>query len=235
MRPGDLGTVLGVWAHPDDEAYLMSGTALQAREAGSRVACITATAGEAGISADESRWPAAELGTIRRNELAATLRVLGIDDHTWLNLPDNQLADIDPEAGVRLVAEVIERIQPDTILTFGPEGMTGHLDHVTIGNWAVEAAALVARTGCRVLSSTKTPAWLEEFASVNDGILAPDPPCTDPGDLVLEVALNDVELDLKLEALRAQASQTSGLIAALGETTYRAWLAQEFWAPRTVR
>ena len=57
-------------------------------------------------------------------------------------------------------------IDPDTILTLGPEGMTGHLDHVTIGNWAVEAAALVGRTGCHVLSSTKTPAWLKQFAAV---------------------------------------------------------------------
>lgn len=41
----DLGTILGVWAHPDDESYLMAGTALRAMARGSRVACVTATAG----------------------------------------------------------------------------------------------------------------------------------------------------------------------------------------------
>jgi LmbE family N-acetylglucosaminyl deacetylase len=69
LRPGELGTILGVWAHPDDEAYLMAGTALLAAAAGSTVACVTATAGEAGESADEERWPPAQLGTIRRTSL----------------------------------------------------------------------------------------------------------------------------------------------------------------------
>ncbi len=59
LQPGELGTILGVWAHPDDEAYLMAGTALVAAAAGSTIACVTATAGDAGESADEDRWPRA--------------------------------------------------------------------------------------------------------------------------------------------------------------------------------
>jgi hypothetical protein len=39
-------------------------------------------------------------------------------------------------------------------------------------------------------------------------------------------------LDRKIRALHAQASQTSGLIAELGDATYRAWLADEFWVLR---
>ena len=224
----ELGTVLGIWAHPDDEAYLMAGTALAAAAAGSTVACLTATAGGAGESADEDRWPAARLEEIRRGELAASLAILGIDDHTYLNLPDGSLADVDPAAGVDMVTAVITRVQPDTILTFGPDGMTGHTDHVTIGNWAVKAA----NDRCRVLAATKTPEWLETFAAINDQVLGPAAPCTRAADLALEVSPTGSALETKIRALKAQPSQTTGLLQALGESAYSAWAAREFWARR---
>jgi LmbE family N-acetylglucosaminyl deacetylase len=44
----ELGTVVGVWAHPDDEAYLAGGLMAAARAAGLRVVCVTATDGERG-------------------------------------------------------------------------------------------------------------------------------------------------------------------------------------------
>jgi LmbE family N-acetylglucosaminyl deacetylase len=122
-------------------------------------------------------------------------------------------------------------VRPDTVLTFGPEGMTGHPDHIAVGEWAVEAAA--ARGGrCQVLAATKTPEWLEAFASVNEGILTADPPCTPSAELALEVRLPRHILDAKIRALKAQASQTTGLIERLGEATYRAWLDREFWVRR---
>jgi LmbE family N-acetylglucosaminyl deacetylase len=225
---GELGTVLGIWAHPDDEAYLMAGTALAAAAAGSTVACLTATAGGAGESADEGRWPTARLEEIRRGELAASLAILGIDDHTYLNLPDGSLADVDPAAGVEMVTAVITRVQPDTILTFGPDGMTGHADHITIGNWAVKAAS----DRCMVLAATKTPEWLETFAAINDDILGTAPPCTRADDLALEVSATGSALRTKIRALKAQPSQTTGLLQALGESTYTAWAASEFWTRR---
>jgi LmbE family N-acetylglucosaminyl deacetylase len=233
LEPGELGAVLGIWAHPDDEAYLMAGTALAAAAAGSTIACVTATAGDAGESADQSRWPRAQLGTIRRREIAESLAALAIQDHTWLDLNDGGLAEIDHATGVEQLAAVIERVQPDTVLTFGPDGMTGHPDHIAIGDWATDAAATVRGDRCRVLAATKTPDWLATFAHVNEGIIAPDPPCTPPEDLALCVHLEGDLLDTKIQALRAQPSQTSGLISALGESTYRAWVATEFWVRRT--
>ena len=50
----DLGTILGVWAHPDDEGYLSAGIMAQAMRNGQRVVCVTATRGEA---ADPEQWP----------------------------------------------------------------------------------------------------------------------------------------------------------------------------------
>ena len=57
-RRVDLGTVLSVWAHPDDETYLCGGLMADAVRRGNRVVCVTATRGELG-SPDEERWPPA--------------------------------------------------------------------------------------------------------------------------------------------------------------------------------
>lgn len=87
----------------------MAGTALAAMAAESHVACVTATDGEAGMTADETRWPRAGLAGIRRRELAASLAVLGLADHTWLGPPDGGLDALDAALGVGLVAETVER------------------------------------------------------------------------------------------------------------------------------
>jgi LmbE family N-acetylglucosaminyl deacetylase len=72
-----LGTILGVWAHPDDEAYLSAGVMAMAMRAGSRVVCVTATRGELG-SPDVRRWPLATLADVRTVEMTASLGVLGV-------------------------------------------------------------------------------------------------------------------------------------------------------------
>lgn len=233
LTPQALGTVLGVWAHPDDECYLMAGTALLAAAAGSHVAIVSATLGEAGTTADEERWPAASLADIRRAEIAASLALLGIEDHTWLGLPDGGLAGVDRAVGTAGIVEVMERVRPDTVLTFGPDGVTGHPDHVAVGGWAHRAARAVMGEGCPVLAATSTAELLEPFAEVNAVVYewAP-PPCVDPQEVVLDVRLEGPLLDRKVAALRAQASQTAGLESWMGADTYRAWVAAEVWVPR---
>jgi LmbE family N-acetylglucosaminyl deacetylase len=63
----ELGTILSVWAHPDDEAYLCGGIMAMATAAGSRVVCVTATRGELGVT-DAERWPPDRLPAIREAE-----------------------------------------------------------------------------------------------------------------------------------------------------------------------
>ena len=227
-----LGAVLGIWAHPDDEAYLMAGTAVLALGTGARVGCVTATAGEAGETADEDRWPRRELASIRRTEMRTSLGLLGIDDHEWLQLPDGGLATVDPARGVELVTTVVERFRPDTIVTFGSEGMTGHPDHVAVGNWAAEAARDLG--GIRVLAATKTRDWYDEYPDVSRAIFPQGSPRTDPADLALQVTLPDEVLDRKIAALQSQASQTSGLIDLMGPDAFRIWNRTEFWVDRRV-
>ena len=125
----DLGTVLGIWAHPDDDIYLTSGLMAAAVRAGGRVVDVTATRGEGG-SMDEERWPSATMGEVRTRELQRSLDVLGVREHRFLRGPVD--LDMDTpldEAGAPQVREIVEDVRPDTILTFGPDGMTGHEGH----------------------------------------------------------------------------------------------------------
>ena len=67
-----LGTVLGIWAHPDDEAYLSGGLMAHGPRPGSRVVCVTATRGELGTP-DPETWPPQRLAAERTAELGRCL------------------------------------------------------------------------------------------------------------------------------------------------------------------
>jgi LmbE family N-acetylglucosaminyl deacetylase len=225
-----LGTVLGVWAHPDDETYLSSGLMALARRAGRRVVCVTMTRGEHGTD-DPDRWPPGRLATTRDHEIRAAMAVLGVAEHRCVGFEDGTLAGIDRGAGVGLVADLIAEVRPDTIVTFGPEGMTGHPDHRTVAAW-VEAAWRSVRPSRRprLLRATTTERFAERFADVHRelGVFGPGLPLRMPdADVAVSVRLDDELADLKLAALRSQATQTAPVLAAMGEDRYRVWFAEE--------
>src|ERR1043166_7095291 len=109
----DLGTILGVWAHPDDETYLSAGLMASAVRDGRRVTCVTATRGELG-SYDAERWATATLGKGREAELESSLRVLGVTDHRWLDYLDGSCNEVPEEEGIGRVVLLFEEVQPDT-------------------------------------------------------------------------------------------------------------------------
>lgn len=134
-----LGTILSIWAHPDDESFCAGALLAAAVQNGQRVAVITATRGDAGKTADESRWPQHRLGEIREQELKRSLRILGINEHYWLEYADGQLENVNQgEAAVKLAA-ILQLIKPDTIISFGADGITGHPDHRAVYRWTKRA------------------------------------------------------------------------------------------------
>jgi LmbE family N-acetylglucosaminyl deacetylase len=225
-----MRTLLGVWAHPDDEAYLSAGLMAQARRLGDRVVVVTATAGELGTD-DPVRWPPDRLGALRRQELRASLAALDVAEHMVLGLPDGGLPHVD---ATRTIAAIIDAVRPDTIVTFGPDGMTGHADHQAVCAWTTEARRIAAPTA-RLWYSTVTADFHDEWGDVNDdidlfGMGSAGPPCARPGELAHHIELDDRTLDQKLVALRAHASQTTKLIELLGVDLYREWWRTEYFA-----
>jgi LmbE family N-acetylglucosaminyl deacetylase len=223
-----IGSVLGVWAHPDDEAYLSAGLMLRARRAGHRVFVVTATAGELGTP-NPDEWPPERLMAVRRDELANSLRILGVHEHLELGLPDGSCHKHDETP--RLIS-LIDEIRPAVIVTFGPDGMTGHLDHRTVCAWTTEAWRQ-ADHRAQLWYATTTPAFHRRWGAAHERLELfaehGPPPTVEESDLAARLDLDDEETTLKFEALRAQESQTAAVIDALGEADYREWWRTEFF------
>jgi LmbE family N-acetylglucosaminyl deacetylase len=219
LRVSDLGTVLGVWAHPDDEAYLSAALMAAARDRGQRVVVATATAGEAGADAD-----------MRRRELDSSLAAVGVSEHHWLGFSDGRCASVPLFAGAAVVRRLVREVQPDTILTFGPEGMTGHPDHVAVGNW-VRRAWTAEGQRALLLHATLTDRFHERWGrlSAAHGIWMPgaEPPAVPDEATALLVSATGAMSHRKLAALLAHSSQTGALRRAVGDDTYRRWWAEE--------
>ena len=231
-----LGTIVGVWAHPDDEAYLSAGLMAAAVDAGNRVVCITATRGEHGTS-DARTWPPTRLARTRSWELEASLAALGVREHHWLPYADGECASAPAPSAIETVRSIIDAADADTVVTFGPDGMTGHPDHIAVGHWATVAATLAGGRP-RVLHATKTADWAERFAQLHERVpvFGPEgPPRTEEADLAFAITFSSFSLDQKMAALRAQATQTADVIDLFGEDTYRSWVARECFVSGNAR
>lgn len=231
----ELGTILGVWAHPDDEVYLSGGLMALARDAGSRVVCVTATRGELG-TADPQRWPPDLLAAQRTVELARCLEVLGVTEHHWLGYRDGGCAAAPAAEAVARVCEVIEQVRPHTVVTFGPDGNTGHPDHQTVSAWATAAFDRAARPGARLLHTAVAERWASRWGALNErlGVFADGYPVAVPDDrLAVDLMLDPETAYRKVRALKAQETQTAGIIAAMGVEAYTAWVSEEGFVERS--
>jgi LmbE family N-acetylglucosaminyl deacetylase len=231
-----LGSILGVWAHPDDEAYLSAGLMAAAVEAGHHVCCVTATRGELGFPDDDRRGHDERIA-LRTAELEACLAELGVSDHRWLDHPDGGCHAVDVEEVVPHLASLVDDLRPDVVLTFGPDGGTWHTDHIAAGRWATLAVRRSTHRP-RLLYAAKTPEWIEQFSAVVDpsAVLmaeGPLPPTVPAVQLAVQTPLPDELADRKVRALRMQASQVEPLIALAGADDYRRLMRWEFFREPT--
>jgi LmbE family N-acetylglucosaminyl deacetylase len=208
-------------------------------DGGSRVICVTATRGERGTS-DPEAWPPERLARLREAELAASLEALGVSEHIQLGYPDGRCAHVPADDAVGRLAEVFADVRPDTVLTFGPDGMTGHVDHRTVSAWTTAAVARsTASVPPRLLYATKTADWSDRFESLDHalGIFPPGlPPRWACEEVAFDLVLPHDLLNRKVAALVAQTSQVAPLVEAMGREQFRAWVANECFrpAPRSV-
>ena len=225
-----LGTILSVWAHPDDETYLAAGLMAAAADRGDRVVCVSATAGEHGTS-DPLAWPPIRLGRRRRWEAAAAMAVLGVTEHCVLGFPDGALAEYDSQ-GLATVGRLLDDVEPDTILTFGPDGVTFHPDHITISRWVTTAWEARSRP-CRLLYATPTVEHLDQFGELyeewNSYMTDERPSGVPEEELDVHVRLDGCLLDRKLTALSVMTSQTGELMARIGPELYAKQVAEEMF------
>ena len=126
--------VLAVFAHPDDERVIGPLLSKLARE-GRQTHLVIATDGSKGVT-DFARIPAGpELAAARVKEATCAATRLGVRKLHLIGLPDGGLASFESLGKLRTaLAAIIDSVKPSVIITFGPEGGTGHPDHRLVGN-----------------------------------------------------------------------------------------------------
>lgn len=136
-------TLMAIFAHPDDEAFGSGGTLTHYARRGVRVQLVCATRGEAG-KITVPGMTVENLGQQREQELRDACRALEISDPLFLDYHDsgryertrhddpNALMNVNPLDAELKIRTLIERYEPQVLLTFDPHGGYGHVDHLQI-------------------------------------------------------------------------------------------------------
>ncbi len=221
-----------VHAHPDDESLWTGGTIARYAATGAQVTLVTCTLGEEGeiIPLELALLEAAEadqLGGYRNAELRNACAALGVVDHRYLGgigrWRDSGMVGVASNAHPRAfiqgsvdlqveqLREILDAVQPDVVVTYGPDGGYGHPDHIRAHD--ITMAACTSQRVFHVVTSKKaTDAGVLELSAVQDlPYRLPHPgelPVTDDAEITCVVNVAD-HLDAKLRALRAHQTQIS--------------------------
>lgn len=125
-----------ITAHPDDEAGGFGGTLLGYAERGVGTSVVCLTPGQAATNRGEAKSDQ-ELVELRRQEFAASCKILKVSKPILLNYPDGQLYRQELNRVVYDLTLRIREFRPQVVITFGGEGgVTGHPDHSMAGIFA---------------------------------------------------------------------------------------------------
>ena len=130
--------ILAILAHPDDESAVGQVLAKYASQ-GHKVHLLITCDGRYGVE-EHAGIPAGDtLAEIRKKESVCACEKLGIEPPIFLGAHDGlgMFEGVGPYFGQTIplkqkIKEQITAIQPTAILTFGPDGDTGHADHRAI-------------------------------------------------------------------------------------------------------
>ena len=140
-----------VYAHPDDDTNGI-GALLAANAHRIHYTLICCTSGEAGEIADPSLATRENLATVREQEERDAIAALGVTDADihFLRHPDGGLADVRREPLIEQVTAILRDAPPQIVITFGPEGVTRHADHITAGEVGTAAFHRLREEGAPV-------------------------------------------------------------------------------------
>jgi LmbE family N-acetylglucosaminyl deacetylase len=163
VRPGgEGGTVTGspvllcVHPHPDDESIACGGVLARAAAEGVRTVVVTCTDGEEGENLGGIDLGGRSLTEVRRDELDAAIRILGVAAHHRLGYRDSGMAGTagndhpdcfhraDTEAAARRLAAILRAERPTAVVSDDARGTYGHPDHIKAHAVTVRAVALAA-------------------------------------------------------------------------------------------
>jgi N-acetyl-1-D-myo-inositol-2-amino-2-deoxy-alpha-D-glucopyranoside deacetylase len=243
-------TLMCVHAHPDDEAISTGGVLARYASEGIETVLVTCTNGElgdapGGIKPGEPGHVAAEVVALRRAELEASCRVLGVGhlellgyrDSGMMGWPSNDTpsafwhADV-TAAAVRLGA-LIERFRPQVVVTYDENGFYGHPDHIQAHRVTVracEATGIPDKLYYPAVPVSAIPRMAALLAA--RGVEVPDDladaPFGTPDELIGAVVDCGVVAGAKFDSLAAHASQAENIFfLSLGKELFAELFTEE--------
>lgn len=223
--------LLAIWAHPDDESMLGAGLIGEVARRGGRVVNVSATLGEHGTS-DARLNPPHAVAARRRRELDAALNQLGVALRITLGYADGGCDQIPDLFGAERLRSIIDDVQPDAVLSFGDDGVTGHPDHIAVARWT-EHALDEQRESIPLLATAASVSWHDSLIEQMHltGAFWPGYPTRTVDGPIWSVRLDGEALDQKLAALACHPSQMEPLQTALGTFSYRTLASAEAYRP----
>jgi LmbE family N-acetylglucosaminyl deacetylase len=192
--------LLAVFAHPDDESFRPGGTLALLARAGVGVHLLTATRGEAGSCGDPPLCTPEDLPALRERELRCACAALGLAPPHLLDYIDGHLADADAETLTAQILAAIQQTGAQILLSFGPDGLSGHPDHIAIGRCAAEAFHRAEEVAA--LYTVAVPVSLADALDLRQLHAVPD------ADIALAVDVS-AAWEMKQVAIRCHATQLS--------------------------
>lgn len=187
MEPLD---VLAIMAHPDDAELLCGGALIKSAGRGKRVGILDLTMGEMG-----SRGSPAE----RRKEADRAADLMGLVERRCAGLPDSALEN-DNESR-RVVVGHLRALRPRLVITHWKVGR--HRDHRIASELVRDSCFLGALRKLDAPGDPFRPLKLVYATAFREDVTRPD--------LVIDIT---AQMDRKLEAIGAYASQFEGAIQA---------------------
>jgi LmbE family N-acetylglucosaminyl deacetylase len=176
-------TLMAVHAHPDDEASSTGGVLARYSDEGIRTIVVTCTNGEFG-DAPSGAKPGAEghdekeVAQIRLAELRESCKHLGVTHLELLGYHDSGMPEWEykdrPDAFCNIpVADVaarigalIEQYRPQVVVTYDPDGMYQHPDHVHAARSAIAAVAATGIPAKLYLSAMRRSDWQQVWEAL---------------------------------------------------------------------
>src|SRR5260370_1310427 len=106
-----------VGAHPDDECFAFGGALALAADRGIETYVLCLTDGQAATYRGEAASGEA-LGKIRREEFAASCKVLGVTHHELLDYQDGRLEFVEFSRAAGRLVERMRRVKPGVGISF---------------------------------------------------------------------------------------------------------------------
>lgn len=176
-------TLMAIHAHPDDESSSTGGVLAAYSDQGIKTVVVTCTNGEfgdgpAGIKPGDDGHDESGVALTRLAELREACKHLGVTELELLGYHDSGMPEWEyrhrPEAFCNIpldevadrIGALIERYGPQVVITYDPDGLYQHPDHVHAARAAIAAVERTGIPGKLYLTAMRRSDWQKVFEAL---------------------------------------------------------------------